>query len=74
MPSYVCMIYGKDDQVITVEGFDRPVDAAAVTEAEAIATSNVGCRGYELWKGGKKIATSLPKAGQPSAHERFPNK
>ena len=74
MPSYVCMIYGKDDKVVAVENFDREDDAGAMAEAEAIATSKVGCRGYELWNGGKKVASSLPKAGQPSAHERFPNK
>lgn len=65
MPDYVCLIYSKEDKVLTVEGFNRADDDAAIREATAIATANVGCRGYELWRGGKKVATTLPKAGLP---------
>jgi len=72
--SYVCMIYGKDDKVLTVETFKRENDEATMAESEAIATSCAGCRGYELWSSGHKVASNLPRHGAPSQYERFANR
>ena len=65
MPDYVCMIYDKDDKVISVENFDGLDDHGAAIVAASLTTRFPHSRGFELWSGGQKIASSLPKVGGP---------
>ncbi len=67
MPSYVCLIYRKDDTVATVEMIDGVDDEGAIAIAAAINFGERQVRGYELWRSGVKITSNLPW-GQKSAH------
>ena len=65
VPSYICMIFSRDDRVLKVENFERDNDEQAEREAMAIMTSVRDPRGYELWRGGRKIAAHLTKRTSP---------
>jgi hypothetical protein len=65
MPSYICMIFARDDTVLKVETFVREDDVQAEREAVAIMTSTQDTRGYELWSGGKKVSAHLTKRTSP---------
>jgi len=61
MPNYVCIVYARDDRVLKVEDFERDGDERAIREAVAVAESIQDCRGYELWRAGRRISSNLPK-------------
>ena len=60
---YVCLIFDRRDKIVGVQSLATESDKEAVDMAATIACGYQDIRGYELWRRGERVATTLPASG-----------
>ena len=63
MTDFTCLVFGRDDKVLDVHSFNRPLLGDAIKEATALALSVEDTRGFQLWSAGKVVCSQLSKGG-----------
>ena len=76
---YVLILYDERDDVRRAEVLSSETDPGAVEQAHRVALVGPGFNGYELWRGGQKVASPffnppqrprplMPPDGQQGSH------
>lgn len=65
MTEYVCLVFGKNDEVRDVQTIARDSLTEAILTAVSITTAVPDARGYQLWSGGKTVCAQLGRQGVP---------
>ena len=59
---FLCMIFSSSDEVLSVESLAVESASLAQQVADLIAAAFPGCRGYDLWRDGRKVSSTLRSA------------
>ncbi len=63
MADFICLVFGRDDQVLDVHTITCPALADAIGEATRITQGIKQTRGFQVWSGGKVVCSQLAKGG-----------
>ena len=63
---YILLLFDVDDDVVAVRTIAAPGEIMARRIATDAETAHGGCVGYQLWRGGRRIAQTYPAEHRPA--------